>query len=98
MSEQTGGAWRVSRQHAAHLAFWTAVVAVALVLATYLPDVFLRFPDRWNIGLRIFLDGLQDWIIANRALHPVFVFGFDPLSHTIDTIVRSLESGLMNTP
>jgi glycine betaine/proline transport system permease protein len=79
--------------------FWPIVVVGALVLvyalAQALPIETQRFPEAWNLGLRAWIDAFQDWVIANRANHPAFVFFFEPLSRSIDSGMRWTEDFLL---
>jgi glycine betaine/proline transport system permease protein len=56
------------------------------------------FPDSLNIGLRERVDTFQSWVIGNRKDHPAFLYFFNPLSDSIDTLVRGLENLLEGLP
>src|SRR5262245_14282244 len=58
----------------------------------------ITFPEAWNLGLRPRIDAAQDWVISNRATHPIFTYFFEPLSRTIDTGMRWAEGVLLATP
>ena len=48
--------------------------------------------------LRQPIDAFQDWVIGNRATHPLFVYFFDPISDAIDSGIRKLEDFLLWLP
>jgi glycine betaine/proline transport system permease protein len=56
------------------------------------------FPEQLNLGLREPVDTFQSWVIGNRKDHPAFLYFFNPLSNSIDTLVRSLEKLLEALP
>jgi glycine betaine/proline transport system permease protein len=73
-----------------------AGAAVLLVVFTLVWPVELRsFPEQWNLGLRGPIDAFQDWVIGNRATHPLFTWFFTPLSDAIDWTLRLVESALL---
>lgn len=77
------------------------LAAAALLLLARSPSVDLvDFPAEWNLGLRARIDEYQTWVIRNRAAgtHPMFVYFFQPLSRTIDSLLRSLENVLLALP
>ncbi|PDW02953.1 ABC transporter permease [Candidatus Viridilinea mediisalina] len=74
---------------------WVGVALGIGVLAVAWPAVPRAFPEAWNLGLRAPIDEFQRWVIANRATHPVFVFGFTPLSRGIDQALRLSEQMLL---
>ena len=73
-------------------------VILGLVLGFVLPAEFNDFPEVWNLHLREPVDAFQDWVIGNRATHPVFVFFFEPLSDAIDFGLRRMEGFLLALP
>jgi glycine betaine/proline transport system permease protein len=75
---------------AAIILFVTVVLSVLLSLGT--------FPEAWNLGLRAPIDQFERWVIGNRATHPLFVFGFTPLSAFIDGLLRLCEQFLLGLP
>lgn len=79
------------------LAVLLALAVVALI-AQALPFASSRFPESWNLGLRTVIDSFQDWVIGNRATHPIFVYFFEPLSDLIDGGMRLAEDVLIGTP
>jgi glycine betaine/proline transport system permease protein len=67
-------------------------------LATHSAPIETKiFPKSWNLGLRPRIDAFQDWVIANRATHPIFLYFFVPLSSLIDTGMRWAEGVLLTT-
>jgi glycine betaine/proline transport system permease protein len=80
---------------------WTGVVLFFFVLPflsrAVLPTV-TTFPESWNIGLREPVDNFQSWVIGNRKDHPAFLYFFNPISDTIDALVRGLENLLEDLP
>src|SRR5688572_3441059 len=75
---------------AAIILFVTVVVSVVLAIDT--------FPEAWNLGLRGPIDQFEGWVIGNRAIHPLFVYGFTPLSNFIDGLLRLCEQFLLGLP
>jgi glycine betaine/proline transport system permease protein len=75
---------------AAIILFTTVVVAVIFSTGS--------FPEAWNLGLRQPVDQFGRWVIGNRATHPLFVYGFTPLSAAIDTLLRLCERLLLGLP
>lgn len=57
-----------------------------------------EFPVAWNIGLRAPIDEFQSWVIANRATHPIFTYGFTPFNNVTDQLLRNLETLLLALP
>ena len=80
---------------------WTGIVLFFLVLPllsrVILPTI-TTFPESWNIGLREPVDDFQSWIIGNRKDHPAFLYFFNPISDTVDALVRGLENLLETLP
>lgn len=74
---------------------WVGVALGIGVLAVAWPAVPRAFPEAWNLGLRAPIDEFQRWVIANRATHPLFTFGFTPLSRFIDQALRFSEQMLL---
>jgi glycine betaine/proline transport system permease protein len=79
------------------------LAVLAILLLTYgvaraLPLTTNTFPTDWNLGLRAQIDAFQDWVIGNRATHPIFVYFFQPLSFLIDIGMRWAEDVLLTTP
>ncbi|RRR70685.1 MAG: ABC transporter permease subunit [Candidatus Viridilinea halotolerans] len=74
---------------------WVGTAFGIGLLATTWPAVPRDFPEAWNLGLRDPLDAFQRWVVANRASHPVFAFGFTPLSSWIDHALRFFEQALL---
>lgn len=76
-----------------------AAILLALLAFLAARGTDLRdFPESWNLGLRDTIDGFQDWVIGNRATHPIFTYFFDPLSDGIDAGLRGLENALLWLP
>jgi glycine betaine/proline transport system permease protein len=79
-----------------------AVVTLFFFVLPFLSRVIFpsltTFPETWNIGLREPVDNFQSWVIGNRKDHPIFLYFFNPLSDTIDALVRGLESLLEALP
>lgn len=74
---------------------WLAAVLILALLALLWPAEARAFPATWNIGLRGPIDAFQGWVIGNRASNPVFVYGFTPLSATLDAALRLIEGALL---
>jgi glycine betaine/proline transport system permease protein len=76
------------------LSFAACLAACALLAALWPPEA-RAFPAAWNLGLREPIDALQGWVIGNRATSPLFLYGFTPLSATIDAALRLIEGALL---
>jgi glycine betaine/proline transport system permease protein len=80
---------------------WVGIVLFFFVLPllshAVLPNV-TTFPESWNIGLREPIDNFQSWVIGNRKDHPAFLYFFNPISDSIDALVRGLENLLESLP
>jgi glycine betaine/proline transport system permease protein len=74
-----------------------AALLIVYLLAQSAPAATRQFPEVWNIGLRVRVDVFQDWVISNRATHPLFVYFFEPLSAAIDSGMRWSEDMLLGT-
>ncbi len=72
-------------------------MALPLLSQRLFPSI-TTFPEAWNIGLREPVDAFQSWVIGNRQDHPVFLYFFNPLSSSIDTLTRGLEKLLLELP
>lgn len=57
-----------------------------------------EFPAAWNIGLRAPIDQFESWVIANRATHPIFAYGFTPFNSGVDQFLRGFEALLLALP
>jgi glycine betaine/proline transport system permease protein len=80
---------------------WPLLVLGALALVYIVvraaPIETSTFPTGWNLGLRGVVDDLQDWVIANRASNPIFVYLLAPLSAALDVGMRWVEGALLAT-
>lgn len=74
------------------------LLALVLVVTRAAFPETTGFPEQWNLGLRVRVDAFQDWVIGNRATHPLFVYFFEPLSDAIDAGLRWGERLLLATP
>lgn len=80
--------------------FWPVIVSLLLLLllgAAVIPELDL-FPERWNIGLREPFNEFKRWVVINRTTHWMFLFFFEPLSATLDFIIRLIENFLLWLP
>jgi len=59
---------------------------------------FETFPETWNVNLRDPIDDFQVWTIKNRNSHPLFIYGFQPLSSVIDYTLRQIEKFMLWLP
>lgn len=89
---------QASWQKAVPLLAVAGAVILGLALGYFLPAEFNDFPEAWNLHLREPVDAFQDWVIGNRATHPVFAFFFEPLSDAIDFGLRRMEGFLLALP
>lgn len=89
-----------ARQYQRDLIFLMLLIGILLMpfLLPYVPLDLSDFPEAWNWGLREPIDEFQRWVIGNRAAHPLFVWFFQPLSQTIDSSVRAIETVLLWLP
>lgn len=79
----------------------SALGFVALLVAVYLacqlfPTYTQDFPEQLYLGARPAVDGFQQWVVDNRAMHPLFTWVIAPLSALIDASVRAIESALLS--
>lgn len=77
------------------------MIAALIFFASVILSVLLgveSFPEAWNLDLRGPIDEFERWVIANRATHHLFVYGFSPLSNLIDTVLRLFEHFLLVLP
>lgn len=56
------------------------------------------FPEAWNFHLRQPIDSFKLWVIGHRTTHPIFLLFFEPLSDTIDFLMRATEKFLLWLP
>ena len=75
-------------------------LAVVLLggLAWLLPEGIGAFPQEWDVGLGPAVNEIQQWWISNRRDLGVYLYFFDPLSGSIDWLLRALENLLMAIP
>ncbi len=71
---------------------------IASIISHPLSPLLSTFPEAWNIGLREPIDNFQSWVIGNRKDHPAFLYFFNPLSDSIDALVKGLENVLLELP
>jgi glycine betaine/proline transport system permease protein len=70
-------------------------IAIAVVVVLY-----LIFQGQWTLphddGAPIFktLNGIRDWVDANRTSSPLFIYLFDPIRIAIDNLVMAIDSVL----
>jgi len=84
-----------------HVPWWMRdllLLVMACAAALLFPHVFDRAPQEWTFGLRGVVDDAQRWMIGNRSSHPIFVYGFEPLSDAIDAALRAFEDLLLMPP
>jgi glycine betaine/proline transport system permease protein len=98
INRQTFNEIQLSRRAIFYLGLMAVIVLLAPLLLRNLPLELSGFPESWNIHLRTPLDNFEDWVVANRAVHPLFTLFFDPVSDTIDFGIRQLESFLLGLP
>ena len=72
------------------------VVLAGLILL--LPDSIGEFPPAWDIGFGPAVNELQQWWISNRRDLGVYLYFFDPLSDSIDWLLRAFENFLLGIP
>jgi glycine betaine/proline transport system permease protein len=92
---------QASTRRQKRLVLWLGIILFFIALPFLSHAVFpnlTTFPENWNIGLREPIDNFQSWVIGNRKDHPAFLYFFNPLSDTIDALVRGLESALLSLP
>jgi glycine betaine/proline transport system permease protein len=73
---------------------------IALLLAVYLvcrlfPAFTQQFPEQLYLGARPAVDGFQQWVVSNRAFHPLFTLVINPISILIDGSIRAIEGVLL---
>jgi glycine betaine/proline transport system permease protein len=76
------------------------LLGAALLLILY--NVFVQpigpFPAEWNLHLRVPLDEFKKWVVGNRATSPLFVYFFEPISASVDFMIRRAEAFLLWLP
>jgi glycine betaine/proline transport system permease protein len=76
------------------------LLGAALLLILY--NVFVQpigaFPEAWNLGLAEPLDEFKKWVVGNRATSPFFVYFFEPISTSVDFVIRRAEAFLLWLP
>jgi len=65
-------------------------VAVAAALSGFSVD----YPVEWRVPLRTWIDGVGDWVVLNRRDHWLFVFGFQPITTAISTVLTEVNAWL----
>ena len=77
------------------------VGVAALVLGgliAVLPEGIGEFPSSWDVGFGPAVNEVQQWWISNRRDLGVYLYFFDPLSDSIDWLLRALERVLLGIP
>ena len=67
-------------------------------LIVLLPEGIGAFPPEWDIGFGPAVNEVQQWWISNRRDLGVYLYFFDPLSDSIDWLLRAFENLLMAIP
>ncbi len=71
------------------------LIAVAVIVVLY-----LLFQNQWTLphdeSAPVFgvLNGIRDWVDANRTTSPLFTYVFDPIRVAIDTLVNAIDAVL----
>ena len=88
---------RSSVQH--HRYVWAAALFIAaMAVMPLLPWSTERFPDAWNLHLRVAIDQAGSWAISHRTSHPLFLYVLAPLSAAIDGLLAAVENLLLALP
>jgi hypothetical protein len=80
---------------------WLGLLSLFIALpflSRLLLPTLTTFPESLNIGLREPVDDFQSWVIGNRKDHPAFLYFFNPVSDSIDALVKGLENLLLELP
>ena len=67
-------------------------------LIVFLPEEITAFPPEWDVGLGPAVNDLQQWWISNRRDLGVYLYFFDPLSDSIEWLLRGFENLLLAIP
>ena len=67
-------------------------------LIVLLPEGVGAFPPEWDVGLGPAVNEVQQWWISNRRDLGVYLYFFDPLSDSIDWLLRAFENLLIAIP
>ncbi len=67
-------------------------------LIVFLPDRIGAFPPEWDVGFGQAVNEVQQWWISNRRELGVYLYFFDPLSDSIEWLLRAFESVLLGIP
>lgn len=75
-----------------------AIFIIFLLLLGGLEIDLTTYPAGLNLHLAAPIDAFGAWVIGHRATHPIFVYGFEPISAAIDGMLRAAESLLLALP
>ncbi len=67
-------------------------------LIVFLPDAITEFPPEWDVGFGPAVNDVQQWWISNRRDLGLYLYFFDPLSDSIDWLLRAFENLLSGIP
>ena len=70
---------------------WALLAIVLLVVLAAAAGFRADFPGEWNLGIAERVDALARWVISARASHPLFVYGFGPLTDLMAAAVSAAE-------
>ncbi|MCB8945930.1 MAG: ABC transporter permease subunit [Ardenticatenaceae bacterium] len=77
---------------------WLIPSLILLLIVIFLIIHVGNFPESWNLHLRDPLNEFKRWIVINRKTHWMFLYFFEPLSATLDFIIRRAEDLLLWLP
>ncbi len=89
-------AWSVGRRRP--VGYLGIAVLVLGGLIVVLPEGIGAFPSEWDIGFGSAVNEVQQWWISNRRDLGIYLYFFDPLSDSIDWLLRALENLLLAIP
>lgn len=74
------------------------VTAAVVLVAVVVRDRVEGFPANWNVNLADPVDALNGWVRDNQFTHPVFTYGFGPISDFIGWALDALADQLTALP
>ncbi|MCY3563093.1 MAG: hypothetical protein OXH26_04155, partial [bacterium] len=80
------------------IAYLGGAVLLLAGLIMFLPEGIGAFPPEWDVGFGPAVNEVQQWWISNRRDLGVYLYFFDPLSDSIDWLLRAFENLLIAIP
>lgn len=74
---------------------WAPLLLLGLVALVLFGDLSAAFPEHLRIDVAGAVDDARQWVIRNRATHPVFALFFDPLTVALSYGLAEIEAWLV---